>query len=102
VVTALAFASKGRCATIKFANSVAMSTFESSSAPPERAPRPPVPGRTYDGLSGCERFGEKIAANALQSFHVAEFRQRNLAERGRSAVTEGAGHRPIGTDTEIN
>ena len=44
VVTARAFAWKPRCATINDANSFAMSTFESSNAPPLKVPRPPVPG----------------------------------------------------------
>ena len=41
VVTALASASKPRWATIRLANSVAMSTFDISKAPPESVPRPP-------------------------------------------------------------
>jgi hypothetical protein len=43
VVTVFEFASNARCATIRFANSVEISTFDSSSALPVMVPRDPVP-----------------------------------------------------------
>ena len=79
---------KLRCATIMAANSLAISTFESSRAPPSSVPRPPVPGAPIAACPDPRMLGKAIVPGARQSLLISEGCQSQLSQDCGFAIAE--------------
>ncbi len=87
-------------ATIRFVNSVEMSTLLNSSEPERTAPAPRVSGLVMTRHAAVGGGGEHIAALVVQTLRVAKRGDGDLAQVARQAVAVGSADDAIGADRE--